>query len=365
MLKAAVTLALLAGCPALAQELECRVLDDATGHPIAAELRLHKPGVHELAANLDTGRDGLVRISGLAAGQYNLEVVKANYITASLPVVIPVRDLTVRLVRYAVISGHVRDSNGKPVIGRVITPYGRTSGSARIAVLVKAPGRDQLSAVRQQPLGNDGTFRVFDLPPGQYAIGLWYAGLDVGSGVQMYPRISQPQFFSISGGEEYRDVDFTIVAGPAYSISGKVDLPDPQTTSSLALTLPEQPARPIGQTVTESDGSFRFNKIPSGAYDLFAGCPEGGYGAFENVLARGKDPYFGRLRVQIGGEDVTGLNLAVRPGQSAAIILRGPDNSAKSPDGCPASASVGATLTEAWGLMINASAQATFEKEQT
>src|ERR1039458_5323401 len=127
--------------PAVAQELDGRVLEDTSGEPLAsAELRFHKAGMRELAADLETERDGRFHASGLPAGEYTVEVSKPNHIATSLKLRVPGTGLTVRLVRYAVIAGTVRDTEGKPVPGRVQLPGGRTGGSARVAVLVKQPG---------------------------------------------------------------------------------------------------------------------------------------------------------------------------------------------------------------------------------
>ena len=143
--------------PALAQEIDGRVLEDTSGEPLVnAELRFHKAGMHELAADLETERDGRFHASGIPAGEYTVDVLKPNHITTTLTLRVPATGLLVRLVRYAVIAGTVRDTEGKPLPGRVTLPTGRTSGSARIAVLVRQPGMEELKAVRQVPLGDGG-----------------------------------------------------------------------------------------------------------------------------------------------------------------------------------------------------------------
>src|ERR1035438_4584767 len=195
--------------PALAQEIDGRGLDDPSGEPLAsAELRFHKAGMRELAADLETERDGRFHASGLPAGEYTVDVSKPNHVPATLKLRVPAAGLLVRLVRYAVIAGTVRDTEGKPLPGRVSIPSGRTSGSARIAVLVKQSGTDELKAIRQVQLEDGGRYRISDLPPGQYAVGLWWGGLPAGSGAQMYPDNAHPRFFDVAGGEDYRGVDF-------------------------------------------------------------------------------------------------------------------------------------------------------------
>jgi hypothetical protein len=270
---------------------------------------------------------------------------------------VPATALLVRLVRYAVIAGTVRDTEGRPVPGRVSNPTGRTSGSARVAVLVKQNGAEELKVVRQQPLEEGGRYRIFDLPPGRYAVGLWWAGLSVGSGAQLYPDAAHPRFFTVAGGEDYRDIDFLVAPGAAFSVSGKIEGPRPNVQYSLALGLPDLPALPIAQLWTEPDGSFRLEKIPPGAYDLFVSGPANGYGAFETVL--GKDPVYGRTRIQVMAQNLEGIRVPATAGRSLEVVLRGP------PEGCPQTATVRLTQLEPWGLFEGAPVEASLAKPQT
>ena len=89
---------------------------------------------------------------------------------------------------------------------------------------MKQPGTEELKAIRQVPLEDGGRYRIFDLPPGQYAVGLWWGGLPAGSGAQMYPDNAHPRFFDVAGGEDYRDIDFLVTLGASFSVSGKVEM---------------------------------------------------------------------------------------------------------------------------------------------
>ena len=353
---AAIVLAL--AIPAVAQEIDGRVLEDTSGEPLVnAELRFHKAGMRELAADLETERDGRFHASGLAACAYTVDVSKANHITTTLKLRVPATGLVVRLVHYAVIAGTVRDTEGKPLPGRVSMPTGRTSGSARIAVLVKQPGTDELKAVREVPLGEGGRYRVFDLPPGQYAVGLWWSGLPVGSGAQMYPDNSHPRFFDVAGGEAYRDIDFLVAPGPSFSVSGKIEGTG-QMQYAVALALPDLPALPIAHRWTEDDGAFRLEKIPPGTYDLYVGGPANGYGAFEQTML-GKNPVFGRTRVQVVAQNLEGVTVPMSAGRTVDVVLRG------AADGCPKNSEVTFDLLEPWGMFGGRTVEANFEKPQT
>jgi len=158
------------------QELEGTVVEDSSGAALAsAELRFHGAGMRELAADLETDREGHFRAPELPAGDYSVDVSKPNYITTAFRLHVPGADPTVRLVRYGFIDGQATDSEVGPLPGQILDG-GRTIGSARISVLVRRPGSEEFQLFRQMPL-EDGRYRIYDLPPGEYAVGLWYSGL--------------------------------------------------------------------------------------------------------------------------------------------------------------------------------------------
>ncbi len=341
---------------------EARVLEDSSGNPLpSAEIRFRKPGMRELAADLDTDRNGRARAAGLAAGEYAVEVMKPNFVTASLKLRVPLADFTVRLVRYGVISGQITDQGGHPVPSSIHEPGGRAVGGARIAILMKDPASGRLELLRESGPAEEGRFRLYDLTPGQYVIGLWYDGLEDGSGVQLYPDNAHPRLFTVSGGEEYDHVDFMIARQAVYSVSGRIDGAKKGDVYALALGVPDQPALPLARTLSAEDGSFRFAKVPAGSYDLLAGGPSRGYGAHDDLL--GPAPLFGRVHIDVA-QNVEGVAVPVGAGRSVSVVLRakGPD---APPPGCPQSASVSVEPLEAWGLYFNSSAtaQAAFGKE--
>jgi hypothetical protein len=294
-----------------------------------------------------------------------VEIAKPNYVTTSLKLRVPATGLVVRLVRYAAIGGRVIDQQGQPAPAFIRTPGGRTVGGTRIAVLAKTRGTEELRLVRETAPDEDGRYRIHDLTPGEYALGMWYDGLKDGSGVQLYPDNAHPRFFTVSGGEEINNIDFLILPRAVYRVCGKVELPKPGQQFALALGLPDQSAIPIAQTLTETDGTFHFDKVPMGTYDLFAGGPFRGYGAHDMLL--GPEPLYGRTEVQVSGQNVEGLSIAVSVGRSRAVVLRAHgaprQESVEPPAGCPQTASVKVVPLEPWGLTFQNTTQAAFGKE--
>jgi beta-lactamase regulating signal transducer with metallopeptidase domain len=324
-----------------------RVVEDSSGTPVvSAELRFHKAGWAQLAADLETGRDGQAHAIGLDAGEYTVDVVKPNYLTVSLKVHLPTDNLLVRLVRYGVFRGEVMNEKGQPAPGRILDD-GRTTGSTRICLLKKSPG-GPLQYVTDTLPEPDGRYRIHDVVPGEYAVGVYYNSLPDGSGVMLYPDTAHPRLFTVAGGEDYRDINFTIMSSPAWSVSGKVASKG-SDHYALALALPEQPALPIAQTLTEKGGAFRFEKVPAGVYDLFVGGPTGGYTAYDSIL--GAKPLYARMRVQVGGQNVEGLDITPTPGRTLQVTLRGQGN-ANTPPGCSQTATVAAMPLEPLGIML-------------
>jgi hypothetical protein len=344
-----------------AQELEGTVVEDSSGGALAsAELRFHGAGMRELAADLETDREGRFRAPGLPAGEYSVDVSKPNYITTSFRLRVPGVAPAVRLIRYGVIEGEATDSEGRPLPGE-LQDHGITTGMARISVLVKKPGREEFQVFRERLL-EDGRYRIFDLPPGNYAVALWYYGLKDGTGMQFYPDNTHPRFFTVSGGEEYRDINFSTTPGLAYRVSGKVDLSKPGVHFALALGIPDQPILPIARTLTEKDGSFQFEKVPSGSYDLFVAGPTGGYTGTESILAPGES-FYGRTRIQVAGQNVVGLTVPVSAARGFSVVLR--SHNSESPEaGCPQSASISVTPLEPWGIFFETNAKASFAAAQ-
>jgi len=142
-------------------------------------------------------------------------------------------------------------------------------------------------------------------------------------------------------------------------VAGVVQLPEgTKGPVQLALGLEDQPSFPLAQTLSESDGSFHFKKVPAGSYDLFAAAPANGYGAFASVL--GHDAVFGRMRIQAGGQNVTGLVVPLRAARNLKVIAKARDSAA----GCPASVTVRATSLEPWAILFDSSVEASVGKEQ-
>ena len=354
---AVVLLCALAAGPVCAESLQGRVVEDHTGRPImAANVRVTRIGQSILAADRGTDTDGMFQALNLSAGEYRIEVSKPNYLPATLKLRLPVTaasGLQIRLVRLGVISGRVTDADGRP-----------TRGSRVFVMLKPALG------LPLQPFGNSnavddtGRYRMYNLPPGEYAVAVSSVSFNdfSRSGLYYYPRNGQPRFFTFRGGEEYRDINFTIVPGPLYRVSGKVALPDGGGSAVVSLFLLDQPALPFATARAAPDGSFRLEDIPWGSYGLAASAPSTGYNSQGAVL--GRRAVYGRMHVKVAGDNVEGLTVATVKGRSVSFILRAAGSNGP-PPGCPSSAQLTLVSLEALGTADRRSVEVSFDKEVT
>ena len=271
-----VLLCVLAAGPVRAESLQGRVVEDHTGRPImAANVRVAKIGQSILAAARGTDADGTFQALNLSAGEYRIEVSKPNYLPATLRLRLPLAatsGLRIRLVRLGVISGRVTDADGRP-----------TRGSRVFVMLKPALGLPLQAFGNSYAVDDSGRYRIYNLPPGEYAVAVSSASFSdfSRSGLYYYPRNGQPRFFTFSGGEEYRDVNFTIVPGPLYHVSGKVVLPEGGGRAVLSLFLLGSAGAPLCHGVGRAGRQFSARGHPVGILWV------GGLGALHRLqLAR-------------------------------------------------------------------------------
>ena len=316
--------------PLVCAAFEGRVLEDHSADPLAsARIRVRRTGAAGLVADLDTDSRGRFRAPGLPSGDYRLEVSKPNYAGATLPVHVSGDSdsptaVTIRLVRLGVITGLVRDVENKPIRGAFVFPTAQVADGITV--------RDRKGAQTDER----GEYRLHGLAPGTYGLAVSLAGFmsGVGTGAMLYPSNANPESFTVSGGEEYRAVDFTVGALSANSVSGRVSVPESGGRHSVSLVPVEQPSLSVAAAQTDPDGSFRLEGIPPGSYQLFASGPVRGYGGRGALLDA--EPLFGQMRVEMGGQDVAGLAIEVAEGRSATFLL---DAEEPLPPGtCPATA---------------------------
>jgi hypothetical protein len=214
----------------------------------------------------------------------------------------------------AVISGRLQDGAGHPLAGvRVQAARIQLRNGKRI--LTRVPN----SLGLEDPVTNDlGDFRIFWLPPGEYFVVAegaagGVAEKDYDPSVY-YPGTTDFKFAGrilVDEGKETR-ADFTIRPVAGVTLSGTIAGADSSAIRGAAIRIsPVFPglALQTHQVENSSDedsaGRFQIQGVPPGSYDLIA--------LFE---ARSGAPRLtGRVRVEVGHEDLTGIRLELREGR--------------------------------------------------
>jgi hypothetical protein len=323
-----------------------QVLEDHSGAALAfVEVRVARDGVRELAADLDTDSQGRFRAADLTPGEYRLEFVKVNYVSATVRVRAGGAPRLVRLTRLGILSGRVTDAVGSPIAGAgvLVTRY-------PALVDFKINGDYRRTDDR-------GEYRISDLAPGRYTVGIAYSAPGAGSGVRVYPENTNPRMFEVTGGEEFRNIDFVVLPTSLYSVEGSVK--PPGRAYAVALAALDQPYIPTAVLMaTSPDGKFRFAGVPSGIYHLFASGPATPYMQSASML--GISPVFARTQVSLF-QDAKDIELTSQPGRSITVVVRA--NLARTKP-CADTAQLKLTPLEAWGAVVERTVQLSVGKEQ-
>jgi protocatechuate 3,4-dioxygenase beta subunit len=349
----------LAACAVWGATLTGRVVEDHTGLPLAsATVRVSQPGQSFLAAELETDREGRFEAADLPEGEYRLEIAKPNFAKSLLPITLGAAgaSTTARLIRLGVITGRVHDLQNQPVAGAIVMAIPKPPGDAPL----RPPGRTAYLATADAT----GEYRIRGLPPGEYVVVSTYGAStrhmgsmgrattpeNLGSGFLFYPTNTRPEILPITGGEEHRNIDFTLQGGTLHSVAGKVETGKPESWFWLALVDPRQPAVSVAVADTDKDGAFRFHGVPDGSYRLMA---------VENSRARTfaggiptPSPVFGQTRVNVGGQNVEGVTVRPELARSVEFALA-------AAQGCQTTTQLQLTPLEDWGSVLERSIQIT------
>jgi len=264
-----------------------RVVDASTGRPlpgVTVTLSGHTPAPVTLETN--SRDDGTFLFPTVPSGPYTLQASRAGYISDNFgdsveilpgiksPVTIQLSPGQVRwgvqlnLVPGSVLAGRVTDDRGDSVGGATVMAMKTT---------FKAGLRDR--TIAQRALTNDlGEYRLFKLPAGEYTVAVIDPAL---SGFSLrpvpdaaplfYPGTLDPlqaQNLSIGIGETRDALDFVAVPTRTRRVSGVVDGLPFGDGARIILT----PRNSAGSmtTNTNPDGTFQFDNVVPGSYNLMA-----------------------------------------------------------------------------------------------
>lgn len=329
-----------------ALDITGRVVADHSGEPLAsARVRVVRVGQKLLAADRDTDRDGRFSVRGLPDGDYRLEVSKSNHADTIVRIAADAQ-AAVRLVRFGVIAGRVIDANSQPIAGAFV--FVRAEAEADAAPPRRADG----SAITDA----QGEYRVHGLFPGLYVLA---ASLANSQGSTRGGAARHQDTFAISGGEEHRNVDLVMSAAGFHAVRGRVQLPDAGGRYAVTLVTDDNPDLTVASTYAD-DGAFRFDAIPQGSYRLLVSGPVRGFSARDSLLGDGRR--YGQTRVDVLGQDVSGLLVEVSPGIETTFRLASEER--LPPGVCPASARILLQPLEDRAAQALTSLKASFDGER-
>jgi uncharacterized protein (DUF2141 family) len=305
-----------------------------------------------------TDDQGRFSFESLPAGRYSVSASKAGYIAMNYGARRPsrpgqpfalangerARGIDLMLPRGSVVTGHVFDEDGEPMVGAQV----------RVMRFQFVQGEKRLVPAGAETSDDRGAFRVYGLQPGTYyvaatstqnsgtftytqrgqaggavVISALVDGLDPGGSQPSstgfaptyYPGVtSVADALPISVGlqAEAGNVDFILQLVPTARVTGTVMGADgsPAQGSSVTLSPDDSTnsARYLGANYgsgVRQDGSFIIMNVPPGRYVAFA----------RGQNRRQQEPLFGMQNVSVNGADVTGVALTLTPGQTVSGTL--------------------------------------------
>lgn len=278
-----------------------------------------------------TGDDGRFVFTGLPAGRYRVSAEKPGFATTSfgqrpgfdIDVPIALADgqqlstIVIRLARGGVISGTLMGSSGEPV-SRVTVTAGR-----------RLPMEDNrlnnVMSIVQTVSNDDGAFRLFGLPDGDYVVTAWPT-LSKDGGA-FYPRTSYPgvasmseaQVITVHSGDERVGIDILLRASLPASVSGIVLDRDGRpfsgqrvelTPAGSTLGLPSELPGGRMTTSTDGQGDFVFEGVAPGTWIVTC---DRGIGESVSRTRSSEPAMWSRTDVTVDGRDITGVVLALHP----------------------------------------------------
>jgi hypothetical protein len=311
-----------------------------------------------------TEADGRFSFKKLAPGRYTINVQREGYLglpstgsvgtgvttqVSSVVTLVPgftPPELSLTLVRGGVISGHLRDPNGRLVPNLTISAYQVTYRD----------GRGVLTAVKTTQTDDRGEYRLFYMAPGSYLVGVTPRRPGATPTLQdayartFYPGLTDPRLVPpvvVTDGADIPSIDILIRTDATAKISGRLVGANGQSAllANPQLYLVPRDANALADSsvpavqnvaANRTNGQFEIRNVLPGSYDLLTSGPD----------STGRVSW-GRARVEVGGIDIEDVVVELRSGFEIKTRLTidgepAPSNPGPAPrgaEGAPAGAS--------------------------
>ena len=307
-----------------------QIISADNGTPIRqAQVRINAPEVRE-GRVATTDQQGRFEIKELPAGRYTMTASKGGFVPlqfgqrrpteSGTPIELgdgqTMEKIVIALPRGSVLGGRITDEFGEPVANALVTAFRYAyAGGARRMMPAGQNGRDTTD--------DQGHFRLFGLPPGDYYVSATLRGLGPevtdpmgepsGYTSTYFPgtaNVAEAARITLAVAQENTSVNFGLIATRLVRVSGQVLMSDgaPATAGNvmaLPVTAAGRPALAMQQggagNRIGANGTFRLSNVAPGRYQLQA-------------RVGGRDFELARVDLSVGAEDVEGITLVTAPG---------------------------------------------------
>jgi protocatechuate 3,4-dioxygenase beta subunit len=286
-------------------------------------------------AKTTTDDEGKYELTGLAGGQFTImPLAKAFVVGTSGAFKQPGQSINVgggetitkidfALVRGGVITGHITDTDGRPVIGERVNVVARDTPDTGQMVTPFDGARNRTD--------DRGIYRVYGLSPGNYkvSIGQTAAAGNVaimGMGGSQYTKIFYPgvaeeakaTILEINQGTEVSNIDIVArKAGRGFSVSGRVvdaDSGQPVPNVFVVHASLNEGTQQLGGmnfagSQTDANGKFRLENVQPGHY-----------AAYMLAIGEGTTSYSDQTPFDVSDGDVSGVEIKVHRGATISGV---------------------------------------------
>jgi hypothetical protein len=293
-----------------------------------------------------TDAEGKFRLTNIEPGQYRLVAERSGYVRMEhgarkpnqpgTPLTLKsgdeLKNVELKLVRHAVVTGRITDEDGDPVQGAQV----------QLMRYTFVRGRRQLMPVSGGSSNDLGEYRLFGIAPGKYYLSVSHraggpfgammmrGGGRGGPGGVMPPSADQnyaPMYFpgtfeldsatllEIPVGSDMRGVDMRLLRTRTYRVSGRVVAQSEGRRGGMVMLVPKSSAGfGFGDRMAApwrpNTGTFEIQGVRPGSYNLVVQSFDG-----QNRMSA-------RVPVEVGEGDVTDVTISPVPGSDLSGVVR-------------------------------------------